>query len=80
MSMLVNVQQLATQLQDEPIILVRAVMDDPVTKTSDSRDAMVLPNSVDIDLDGEGSDHTTGFPHSMPAESDLALYLSLIHI
>ena len=75
MSMLVNVQQLATQLQDEPIILVRAVMDDPVTKTPDSRDAMVLPNSVDIDLDGEGSAHTTGFPHSMPTESDFALYL-----
>ena len=37
MSMLVNVQQLATRLQDEPNILVRAVMDDPVTKTSDSR-------------------------------------------
>ncbi|MDO6565838.1 rhodanese-like domain-containing protein [Alteromonas sp. 1_MG-2023] len=75
MSILVNVQQLATQLQDEPIILVRAVMDDPVTKTPDTRNAMVLPNSVDIDLDGEGSDHTTGFPHSMPTASDLALYL-----
>ena len=36
---------------------------------------MVLPASVDFDLDSEGSDHTTGLPHSMPSANDLAIYL-----
>jgi len=50
-------------------------MDDPVSKTPDTRTAMVLPASVDFDLDSEGSDHTTGLPHSMPSANDLAIYL-----
>ena len=59
-------------MQEKPVTLLRALMDDPLTQTPDKRDAMVLPASVDLDLDGEGSDHATGFPHSMPSAEDLA--------
>ncbi len=59
MSILINASQLSSELQSAPLTLVRAVMDDPVSKQADNREGMVLPNSVDIDLDGQGSDHTT---------------------
>lgn len=55
-------------------------MDDPVSKQADNREGMVLPNSVDIDLDGQGSDHTTGFPHSMPSAHDFSLLLGEVGI
>ena len=72
---LLSVGELANTMQQKPVTLVRALMDDPVSKTPDSRTAMVLPASVDFDLDNEGSDHTTGLPHSMPSANDLAIYL-----
>ena len=74
-SVLLSVGQLANVMQQKPVTLVRALMDDPVSKTPDTRTAMVLPASVDFDLDNEGSDHTTGLPHSMPSANDLAIYL-----
>lgn len=74
-SPLIQVGELAKSMQERPITLLRAVMDDPVTNTPDARNAMVLPASVDVDLDGEGSDHGTGFPHSMPSLEKLSLYL-----
>lgn len=79
-STLISVQELASELKHNPLVLIRALMDDPVTQTPDNRNALVLPNTVDVDLDGEGSDHTTGFPHSMPTATDLALYLSKLGI
>jgi thiosulfate/3-mercaptopyruvate sulfurtransferase len=72
---LLSVGELANTMQQKPVTLVRALMDDPVSKTPDSRTAMVLPASVDFDLDNEGSDHTTGLPHSMPSAEDMAIYL-----
>ncbi|TKB03897.1 sulfurtransferase [Alteromonas portus] len=74
-SVLLSVGELANAMQQKPVTLVRALMDDPVSKTPDTRTAMVLPASVDFDLDNEGSDHTTGLPHSMPSSDDLAVYL-----
>ncbi len=74
-SSLLQVSELAAYMQERPITLLRAVMDDPVTRTPDSRRANVLPASVDFDLDGEGSDHTTGLPHSLPSAHALSLYL-----
>ncbi|MFZ8201727.1 sulfurtransferase [Alteromonas portus] len=74
-SVLLSVGELANAMQQKPVTLVRALMDDPVSKTPDTRTAMVLPASVDFDLDNEGSDHTTGLPHSMPSADDLAVYL-----
>ena len=74
-SVLLSVGELANVMQQKPATLVRALMDDPVSKTPDTRTAMVLPASVDFDLDSEGSDHTTGLPHSMPSANDLAIYL-----
>ncbi len=71
-SVLLSVGELANVMQQKPVTLVRALMDDPVSKTPDTRTAMVLPASVDFDLDSEGSDHTTGLPHSMPSANDLA--------
>lgn len=79
-STLISAQELAAELKHKPLVLIRALMDDPVTQTPDARTALVLPNTVDVDLDGEGSDHTTGFPHSMPEAADLALYLSKLGI
>ena len=75
MSILVSATQLFDMMQDSSVSLVRALMDDPVSGTQDARSAKVLPNSVDIDLDNEGSDHSTGFPHSMPSPHTFALYL-----
>lgn len=75
MQPIISVSELASKLQTQALSVVRAVMDDPVTKTQDNRQAMVIANTVDIDLDAEGSDHTTGFPHSMPNAHDFALYL-----
>lgn len=74
-SVLLSVGELANVMQQKPVTLVRALMDDPVSKTPDTRTSMVLPASVDFDLDSEGSDHTTGLPHSMPSANDLAIYL-----
>lgn len=74
-STLLQVGELASKMQEKPVTLLRALMDDPLTQTPDKRGAMVLPASVDLDLDGEGSDHATGFPHSMPSAEDLAVYL-----
>ncbi len=74
-SVLLSVGELANVMQQKPVTLVRALMDDPVSKTPDTRTAMVLPASVDFYLDSEGSDHTTGLPHSMPSANDLAIYL-----
>lgn len=74
-STLLQVGELASKMQEKPVTLLRALMDDPLTQTPDMRGAMVLPASVDLDLDGEGSDHATGFPHSMPSAENLALYL-----
>ena len=72
---LLSAGELANAMQQKPLTLVRALMDDPVSKTPDTRSAMVLPASVDFDLDNEGSDHTTGLPHSMPTAQQLSLYL-----
>ncbi|AXT40273.1 sulfurtransferase [Alteromonas sp. BL110] len=74
-SVLLSIGELANAMQQKPVTLVRALMDDPVSKTPDTRTAMVLPASVDFDLDSEGSDHITGLPHSMPSAEDLAIYL-----
>ncbi|BFT30379.1 sulfurtransferase [Alteromonas sp. D210916BOD_24] len=74
-SSLLQVNELAAYMQERPITLLRAVMDDPVTQKPDTRSANVLPASVDFDLDGEGSDHTTHLPHSLPSAHALSLYL-----
>lgn len=74
-STLLQVGELASKMQELPVTLLRALMDDPLTQTPDKRNAMVLPASVDIDLDGEGSDHSKGLPHTMPSAENLALYL-----
>ena len=74
-SPLIKVSDVAQMMQERPVTLLRAVMDDPITNTPDARNAMVLPASVDFDLDGEGSDHATGYPHSMPDVETLSLYL-----
>lgn len=74
-SALLQVGELASKMQELPVTLLRALMDDPLTQTPDKRNAMVLPASVDIDLDGEGSDHSKGLPHTMPSAQNLALYL-----
>ena len=54
-SVLLSVAELASSMQQKPITLLRALMDDPVSKTPDTRKAMVLPASVDFDLDSEVS-------------------------
>ena len=46
-SALISVGDLANIMQQNPVTLVRALMDDPVSKTPDARNAMVLPASVD---------------------------------
>lgn len=74
-SSLLQVGELAALMQHKPITLVRAVMDDPVTSAPDTRDALVLPNSVDVDLDKEGSDHAIALPHTMPSASAFSDYL-----
>jgi len=80
MPLLLTAAELAASLPHTPLTLVRALMDDPVSGAADTRDAMVLPNTVDLDLDGEGSDHTTGVPHSMPPAKAFSVYLGRLGI
>ncbi|WP_394220212.1 sulfurtransferase [Alteromonas gracilis] len=77
---LLSVGELANAMQQKPITLIRALMDDPISKTPDARTTMVLPASVDFDLDTDGSDHTTSLPHSMPSAENLAIYLGNLGI
>lgn len=51
-------------------------MNDPVSKQQDKRDALVIPGSIDFDLDGEGSVHNAAFPHTLPPISSLCRYLA----
>ncbi len=64
---------------EAPVTLVRAQMKDPVTQDADDT-TRILPQSVDFDLDGEGSDHDSGLPHSMPGPEHLAGYLGRLGI
>lgn len=49
------------------VLPVRALMNNPITVTEDTRTLSSIPNSLDIDIDAGGSDHSKGLPHMMPS-------------
>jgi thiosulfate/3-mercaptopyruvate sulfurtransferase len=76
MQILISPSLLSNALMSTRIVPVRALMNDPVSKQQDERDAFVIPGSVDFDLDGEGSEHSATFPHTLPPVSSLSRYLA----
>ena len=79
-NVLISATQLEKTLLDAPVALLRALMKDPVSKEDIDRSQDILPQSVDFDIDGEGSDHDSGLPHSMPEAGALAAYLGRLGI
>lgn len=72
---LVTPEQLSQQLLQAPVSVIRAVMSDPINGTKDVSDQQFLPNTVNIDIDGEGSDHSFALPHTMLSPDAFALLL-----
>ena len=79
-NVLISATQLEKTLLDAPVSLLRALMKDPVSKEDIDRSQDILPQSVDFDIDGEGSDHDSGLPHSMPEAGALAAYLGRLGV
>ncbi len=77
---LTNVTELRQALTSNPVALLRVLMDDPVSGEPDKRDAGAIPNSRDFDLDGEGSDHQSASPHTLPSVSALSHYLGQLGV
>ncbi len=61
---LVSAANLQQQLSEQPITILRALMSDPINGTADIRDSQLLPGTIDVDIDAEGSDHSSGLPHT----------------
>ncbi|GEA10980.1 rhodanese-like domain-containing protein [Alteromonas sp. KUL49] len=53
------------------VLPVRALMNNPITVKEDTRTLSSIPNSLDIDIDAGGSDHSKGLPHMMPSSEVL---------
>ncbi|GGW88736.1 sulfurtransferase [Alteromonas halophila] len=74
----------ATQLEQtmlaQPVKLLRALMKNPLNPDEGNAVEGLLPDSADFDLDGAGSDHNSGLPHSMPDASVLSAYLGRLGI
>ncbi len=79
-SPLISASAVREALEEQPVCLLRALLDEPGTGSPDTRDADRLPGSVDFDLDGEGSDQQAAAPHMMPAPQALANYLGRLGI
>lgn len=78
--MLISVSQLQQALLERPVILLRALMADPVNGKADTGDADFLPNTVNVDLDSGASDHGSGLPHTFPGPEELSNYLGELGI
>jgi thiosulfate/3-mercaptopyruvate sulfurtransferase len=76
MKILFTPTELAETLTTDSLVPIRALMDDPVSKAADTRSHFVIPNSVDFDLDEEGSDHNAHYPHTLPSIEALSAYLA----
>ncbi|MEW9796936.1 sulfurtransferase [Alteromonas sp. CYL-A6] len=72
---LIDIATLGDRLMTTPVVLLRALMDDPVSGQADARDDAWLPRTVDFDIDGQGSDHAGRYPHTRPSPDALAGYL-----
>lgn len=72
---LISAEQLHEKLLNQRVVLLRALMADPVNGTADNTTTGVIANAVDFDIDGEGSDHKSAVPHTMLSPSDLAVIL-----
>lgn len=79
-SPLITVSELRQVLLNEPVALLRVLMDDPVSGVADNRDGGAIPNTRDFDLDGQGSDHAVPSPHTMPSAAALSHYLGHLGI
>lgn len=65
---------LVQEVNSALVLPVRALMNNPITAKEDSRTLSPIPNTLDIDIDAGGSDHTKGLPHMMPTSEVLLSY------
>ncbi len=72
---LVSAESLQQQLSEQPITILRALMSDPINGTPDIRDSQLLPGTIDFDIDAEGSDHSSGLPHTNLSAGAFSLLL-----
>lgn len=75
MSHLITAKECNDWLKDASAIAIRVLMKDPVSGAPDDCHTPALPQSVDFDLDGAGSDHNTPFPHTLPDQATLCAVL-----
>ncbi|MDC8831115.1 sulfurtransferase [Alteromonas gilva] len=61
-------------------VVLFASMTNPVSGKADDPNDGFLPGAVKFDLDGEGSDHTSPLPHTLPAPDKLAAQLGRLGI
>ncbi|RDV24151.1 sulfurtransferase [Alteromonas aestuariivivens] len=76
----IQANELHKAMLERPVVVLRAVMSDPVSGVADNTSSDFIPGSVNFDLDGPGSDHGTGLPHSLPSAQALSLYLGQLGI
>ncbi|MBU3022836.1 sulfurtransferase [Aestuariibacter sp. A3R04] len=72
---LISAEQLQEKLVNQQVVLLRALMADPVNGTADTVSTGIIPGAVDVDIDGEGSDHKSAHPHTMLAPEAFATIL-----
>ena len=74
MSQLISVNDIKPEDLSSYVVLY-ASMTNPVSGKADDPNDGFLPGAVKFDLDGEGSDHSTGLPHTLPTPDALAALL-----
>ncbi|QJR79314.1 sulfurtransferase [Alteromonas pelagimontana] len=75
---LISVAELQQALVQEPLMILRALMKDPINGTADNHQSDFLPNTFNFDIDSEGSDPSSSLPHTFPGVDTLALHLGHI--
>jgi len=72
---LIEAPELFQDLRDNKVKVIRALLIDPATGQEDRADSHFLPNTVNFDIDGRGSDKSSYLPHTMPTVAHLQHYL-----
>lgn len=79
-SCLVNANQLQSLIESQSVRVIWVTMKDPVSGNADSPEVGVIPHAVAFDIDGDGSDHSGPFPHTLPKPEAFREYLSKLGI
>ncbi|NVK56718.1 MAG: sulfurtransferase [Alteromonadaceae bacterium] len=79
MSRLISVNDIKPDDLSSYVVLF-ASMTNPVTGKADDPNEGFLPGAIKFDLDGEGSDHSSALPHTLPAPESLAVLLGQLGV